>query len=177
MKKIALIVAQDLGGVIGNNNQLPAWKLKDDMSYFKNMTLNNAVIMGRKNFESIEEKFRPLKDRTNIILTRNYENYAHYAGQKNTFVCNLLWKALELAEESPGEIIWIIGGGEIYTLAMKHLIIDQLHITTVQGHFDGDVIFTGFNGSLYEISNEFSFEKNERNSHNFITRRYDLKKK
>ena len=70
---VSLIVAISKNKVIGKNNQL-IWNLPKDMKFFMDTTLGHPVIMGRKNFESIPEKFRPLKNRTNIIITRN-KNY------------------------------------------------------------------------------------------------------
>ena len=72
-KNFALIVAADLDGGIGKENKLP-WRLSADMNFFKNVTIgngNNAVIMGRKTWDSIPPKFRPLPKRVNIVITRN----------------------------------------------------------------------------------------------------------
>ena len=68
---IHLIVAMTKNKVIGNNNKL-LWQITDDMKLFKSLTLHNTVIMGRKTWESIPENFRPLSNRNNIVLTRNY---------------------------------------------------------------------------------------------------------
>ena len=68
--KISIIVAISKNNVIGKDNQL-IWNLPKDMKFFMDTTLNHPVIMGRKNFESIPEKYRPLKNRTNKIITKN----------------------------------------------------------------------------------------------------------
>jgi len=68
--KVSLIVAIDLEGGIGKNNDL-MWHLPSDMKFFKETTKNQIVVMGRKNFDSIPEKYRPLPNRLNVILTRN----------------------------------------------------------------------------------------------------------
>ena len=70
MRNISMIVAVSKNNVIGKNNSL-AWHLPDDMNYFSNMTQGHSVIMGRKNWESIPKKFRPLPNRKNIVITRN----------------------------------------------------------------------------------------------------------
>ena len=72
MKNISLIVAVTKNMVIGKDNKL-AWHLPDDMNYFSNMTKGHSIIMGRKNWESIPEKYRPLPGRKNIVVTRNKE--------------------------------------------------------------------------------------------------------
>ena len=89
MKNISLIVAVSKNQVIGKNNKL-AWNLPDDMKYFSNMTRNHAVIMGRKNWESIPKKYRPLPHRKNIIVTRNI----NYSTKKSTVV-NSIKKAID----------------------------------------------------------------------------------
>ena len=71
--KISIIVAISKNNAFGKDNQL-IWNLPKDMKFFMDTTLGHPVIMGRKHFESIPEKFRPLKNRTNIIITRN-KNY------------------------------------------------------------------------------------------------------
>ena len=72
MRNISMIVAVSKNNVIGKNNSL-AWHLPDDMNYFKNMTQGHSVIMGRKNWESIPKKYRPLPNRKNIVITRKYD--------------------------------------------------------------------------------------------------------
>ena len=67
---VSIIVAASENNVIGNNNDL-IWSFPNDMNFFKQKTLNHHVIMGRKNFESIPHKFKPLPNRTNIVITRN----------------------------------------------------------------------------------------------------------
>ena len=70
MKNISLIVAVSENMVIGKDNKL-AWHLPDDINYFSNMTKGHSIIMGRKNWESIPKKYRPLPERKNIVVTRN----------------------------------------------------------------------------------------------------------
>ena len=91
--KIKLIVAASENNVIGIKNDLP-WHLPNDMLFFKKQTLNSVVIMGKKNYISIPEKFRPLKNRTNIILTRDDKFLA-----KDCLVANSLEAAIELAKK------------------------------------------------------------------------------
>ena len=89
--RISIIVAVASNGVIGRNNDL-VWRLRDDMKFFSETTRGQAVITGRKNYESIPEKFRPLPHRTNIVVTRNTE-YAAPGAQ----VVHSLQEALDAA--------------------------------------------------------------------------------
>ena len=128
MKNISLIVAVTKNMVIGKDNKL-AWHLPDDMNYFSNMTKGHSIIMGRKNWESIPEKYRPLPGRKNIVVTRNKEFQDNGAT-----VVNSIEKAIEVSRASEDEEIFIIGGGEIYRLFLPHA--DKIHRTVI--HCDVD---------------------------------------
>jgi len=118
MKKVALILAVDEKNGIGKNNDL-AWRIKADMLYFKDITTatqnenkQNAVIMGRKTWESIPEKFRPLPKRKNIVLSRQYFD--------ETLSFTSIESALaELEKDDEVENIFIIGGAQIYNETVK----------------------------------------------------------
>src|SRR6478609_4764335 len=94
---ISLIAARTQNSVIGKNNDLP-WHLPDDMKYFMETTKGHHVIMGRKNYDSIPEKFKPLPNRTNIVVTRQSDFHA-----PGCIVVNSLEKALEIAQNN-GEV-------------------------------------------------------------------------
>lgn len=149
---ISIIAALAQTGVIGANNSIP-WSLPDDMKYFRKITMGTApasqdgehfawnhVIMGRKNWESIPEKYRPLPQRMNWILTRDIEKFAKNTEPiPNTFVIDNLERQIALIEE--GEI-FIIGGGEIYTLAMP--MVNRMYLTEIKANIDGDVVFPDY---------------------------------
>lgn len=135
--KISIIVAVAPNNVIGRDNTL-IWHLPADMKYFKEKTTNHCIITGRKNYESIPEKFRPLPNRTNIVITRQTEYKAPGA-----IVVDTLEKAIAKAKEIEKEEIFIIGGGEIFKQSME--ITDRLYLTKVEGNFEGDVFFPEFN--------------------------------
>ena len=113
----SIIVAASTNNVIGKDNDL-IWHLPVDMNFFKTKTAGHHVIMGRKNFESIPHKFRPLPNRTNIIVTRN-KNYS----ADNCLVTNSLREAVNVAKRNNEEEAFIIGGGEIYKLALELSLI------------------------------------------------------
>ena len=157
--KIKLIVAASENNVIGIKNKLP-WNLPNDMQYFKNMTMNSVVIMGKNNYLSIPEKFRPLKQRTNIILTRDTNYLA-----KDCLIANSLESAIELAKKQELSNIFIIGGGMVYKYALDHNLIDIIYLTRIHAHIDGDIFFPGINFKKWTKTNEI-FHKAD-NSHKF----------
>lgn len=134
--RLAMIAAQSQNRVIGTNNKLP-WYLPEDLKYFKRVTLGKPIIMGRKTFESIG---RPLPGRTNIIITRNADWTHEGAGVQ---VVHSLEQAIELAENlaliNGFEESLVIGGAEIYALALPHA--DRLYLTQVHAEVQGDAHF------------------------------------
>jgi dihydrofolate reductase len=142
---ISLIAALTKNNVIGKNNDLP-WHLPDDMKYFMQTTSSHYVVMGRKNYDSIPEKFRPLPNRTNIVVTRQNEFTAPMC-----MVVHSLADAIQLAKENNQQELFIIGGAEIYKLAMP--FAHRLYLTEIQTELDGDTYFPKFDKSAWtEIS-------------------------
>lgn len=144
--KVSLIVAAAKNGVIGKNNNL-IWHLPKDMRFFKETTLNHHVIMGRKNFESIPHKYRPLPNRTNIVITRQ-TNYK----ADGSVVVNSVEAALEIAKENGDKEPFIIGGGQIYKLALEANLVDRIYLTKVHHTFDGDTFFPELNNKWKEVN-------------------------
>ena len=130
---ISIIVAVDENFLIGSNNNLP-WHLPADMKFFKEKTTGHCVITGRKNYESIPEKFRPLPNRTNIVITRQKSYIAEGA-----IVVTSIEDAIEGAKQTNDEEIFIIGGGEIFKLALH--LVNKIYLTVIHDKFDGDVYF------------------------------------
>lgn len=130
---ISLIAALAKNRVIGKNNDLP-WHLPDDMKYFMNTTKAHHVIMGRKNYESIPEKFRPLPNRTNIVITRQKNFQA-----PNCIVLNSLEDAITFAKNAGEQELFIIGGAEIYSLGLQYA--DRLYLTEIDAEIEGDTYF------------------------------------
>ena len=159
--KVSLIVAIDLEGGIGKNNDL-MWHLPSDMKFFKETTKNQIVVMGRKNFDSIPEKYRPLPNRLNVILTRN-KNFT----ADNCLVFHSFETCLEHFKNEVDKTIFIIGGGEIYSMALTSNILKEMFITHIDGIFGADTFFPEFdalNWSKTEIGYQ---EKNEAHSNSF----------
>ena len=136
--KVALIAAVARNGVIGNDNGL-LWKLPEDMAFFKRTTMGNPVIMGRKTWDSIPARFRPLPGRANIVLTRQALWKADGALVAHDFE-QALEMALESVASNPhGLRAFVIGGAELYAVALPHA--DELLITEIDQDFDGDARF------------------------------------
>ena len=154
---VALIVAVAENGVIGKDNDL-IWHLPKDMRFFKETTLGHHVIMGRKNFESIPHKYRPLTDRTNIVITRQSGYKA-----EGCIVVNSVVAALDIAKNNGDTEPFIIGGGQIYKIALEQNLVDRIYLTKIHHTFDGDTFFPELNSEWKEINREdcFSDEKNK----------------
>lgn len=136
----SIIVAADEANGIGKGGRLP-WHLPVDMAFFKRTTTErpegtvNYVIMGRKTFESIPAKFRPLANRTNIVLSRSLPDGAH----GGTLLTDSLDKALRVARSvENANRIFVIGGGEIYREAIKRPDCAEILLTRVHARFDCD---------------------------------------
>ena len=155
--EVSLIVAVAENGVIGKDNDL-IWHLPKDMRFFKETTLGHHVIMGRKNFESIPHKYRPLNDRTNIVITRQLGFKA-----EGCIVVNSVVAALDIAKNNGDTEPFIIGGGQIYKIALEQNLVDRIYLTKIHHNFDGDTFFPELNSEWKEINRQdcFSDEKNK----------------
>jgi dihydrofolate reductase/thymidylate synthase len=181
---LSLIVAHDNKYGIGKNNNLP-WKLSQELNYFKYITTKspnrslphvnfmNAVIMGRKTWDSIPSKFRPLPDRLNIVLTRNPEILAKEPPQ-NTYFTDKLQEGIDFSHDYITKIlgktvgeIFIIGGGSIYHEAFQRSDIVNLYFTHIYEDFNCDTFISSKENfpklvENYHLStvSEFHQEKN-----------------
>lgn len=140
---ISAIAAVSENGIIGRKGDLP-WHLPDDLKFFQRTTLGHHVIMGRKNWESIPEKFRPLKDRVNVVITRQRDYEAFGA-----VVVGSLEEALELARFAGETEAFVIGGGEVYAEAMRTGKVERLYLTRVHATIDGDTRFPPIGGEWH----------------------------
>ncbi|WP_265518088.1 dihydrofolate reductase [Nitratireductor luteus] len=139
---IALVVAMAENGVIGREGGLP-WRLSTDLKRFKAVTMGKPVVMGRKTWESIG---KPLPGRLNIVISRD-PAYRVEGGE----VVPSLDAALALAEEEAGEAeeICVIGGGEIFRLALDRS--DRLYVTHVLAEVAGDAYFPSMDATVWEV--------------------------
>ena len=123
-----LIWAQARNGVIGRDNTIP-WRLPEDMAHFKQTTLGCPVIMGRKTWDSLPPKFRPLPGRLNIVVTRQADWQA-----PGTLRAGSLAEAVALCPQ--GEPAWVIGGAQIYAQALP--LATRAVVTRIDADFEGD---------------------------------------
>ena len=127
--------------VIGIDNKLP-WHLPEDMKRFARLTTGHTVLMGRKTYDSLPEKFRPLPKRKNVVISRNPDR------QLPEGVSLFRSPALALAhfrdhpDHGEGDHIWIIGGAEVWRETLP--LIDEIYLTAVKGTHKGDVFFPAF---------------------------------
>lgn len=131
MKKY-IIVAMSIRGGIGINNSLP-WKIKKDLKYFRELTNNQIVVMGRKTYESIPN--RPLKNRLNVVLTR----YPHLYENKDCVIFVNETQLNEILQEKHCKNIFFIGGKEIYEKYIH--IVDGIYATQIYKWYSCDVFF------------------------------------
>ena len=158
--KVSLIVAVSENGVIGKDNDL-IWHLPKDTRFFKETTMGHHVIMGRKNFESIPHKYSPLPNRTNVIITRQ----ADYAVE-GCVVVNSVEAALEIAKKNGDNEPFIIGGGQIYKLALEANLVDKICLTTIHHSFEGDTFFPELSSDWKEV-NKVENKADEKHSYDY----------
>ena len=126
--KLGLIYARSRNGVIGQGGVLP-WHLPEDLAHFKRTTMGAPVIMGRKTWDSLPPRFRPLPGRRNIVITRDAQWQAAGAGRAST-----LEEALALG--AGADTVWVTGGAEIFRLAVPRA--DLAVVTEIDADFEGD---------------------------------------
>ena len=131
---VVLVLAAAESGVIGRGDALP-WELPDDLQHFKRTTMGRPIIMGRKTFESVGF---PLPGRRNIVITRDASWH-----QEGVLTCHTLEEAMERAFEQAlidgADAVMVVGGAEIYRLALPRA--DKVLLTRVLGQVAGDVVF------------------------------------
>ena len=152
---ISLVAAFDATKVIGYKGNIP-WHLKEDLKIFSDLTKGSAVIMGRKTFESFP---KPLPNRTHIVITRNSE----YDAGEGIIVVDSIDAALDavMNDDNP----YVIGGGEIYKLALDQAT--HIELTRVHSSFEADAFFPEINENDWELVAETFHPKDERHDYAF----------
>ncbi|PSR14843.1 MAG: diacylglycerol kinase [Bacteroidetes bacterium] len=161
---VSAIVAAASNHVIGDGAGLP-WHLSTDMKYFKRVTLDHHVIMGRKTFDSID---RPLPKRTNIVITRDLL----YAGT-GILVAHSVEEALTIAYDNDETEAFIVGGGEIYRESMAYC--DKIYLTRVLAEPAGSVFFPELDPATWELSSSEAHPASEKDDHAFVIEVYTRK--
>ncbi len=156
MSHFTCIVAADLNNGIGLNNTLPWPSIKEDFRFFKETTTQtisphkqNAVIMGRKTWESLPEQFRPLPDRMNIVVSKTINNIH----PMRMLQVPLFDDAVRIGTTIKNiENVYVIGGASIYAAAFNHPLCHRIYLTRINKTFDADVFLPSF-------VDKFSFER------------------
>ncbi|MBA0586713.1 hypothetical protein Gorai_017443 [Gossypium raimondii] len=152
------VVAATKDWGIGKDGKLP-WKLPSDLKFFKDVTLTtsdsgkkNAVIMGRKTWESIPLQYRPLPGRLNVVLTRS--GSFDIATAENVVICGSMTSALELLAASPYclsiEKVFVIGGGQIFRESLNAAGCDAIHITEIETSIECDTFMPAIDSSVFQ---------------------------
>lgn len=157
---IIMIAAVAENNALGKNNEL-VWHLPDDFKRFKQLTINHHIIMGRKTFESFPKL---LPNRTHIIITRQKDYHA-----EGCFVTDNLIEALAIVPRN--EDAYIIGGGEIYTLALP--VADRIELTKVHSQFEADTFFPALDTSQWLLVHEEYHLKDEKHLFDFTYETYE----
>lgn len=155
--KVSLIAAVAQNGVIGRNNDLP-WKIRDDMRFFVKTTRGHVVIMGRLNYEAMG---RPLPGRRNIVLTRD----STYVAQ-GCETMRSIEEALGRAEEGGEDEAFVIGGAQIYKLALPYA--HRFYRTRVLAEVPGDIVFPEFSEDDWRVEELHRGEVSSDNEHPFV---------
>lgn len=142
--QLKLIFARAANGVIGANNALP-WHLPEDMAHFKRLTTGCPVIMGRKTWDSLPPRFRPLPGRSNIVVTRQ----PHWRAE-GALVAHSVAQACALCP--PDSTAWVIGGAELYAQALP--LACEAVVTEIDAAFEGDAFAPVFGPTWQEVARE-----------------------
>jgi dihydrofolate reductase len=138
--RISLVAALARGGVIGRDNSIP-WRIPEDVARFREVTTGHPVVMGRRTWDSIPARFRPLPGRRNIVVTRNGRWYGDGAERVGS-----LEEAVALAGDVPE--VFVIGGAELYAAALP--FADELLLTEIDAEFAGDTVFPEVDPAVFE---------------------------
>ena len=163
---ITFVWAEDENGVIGYKGTLP-WDLPSDMQFFKKVTLTGDVVMGRKTYESIPN--RPLKNRKNIVLTRD-ENYEV---DSNVKLVHRKESVLEYAKKSNKDV-HVIGGSSLFEMFQED--VDKLYRTVIHHSFKGDVKMIPIDWSQWELVSKEQVKKDDKNDYDHDFEVYTRKK-
>jgi dihydrofolate reductase len=154
---VSLVVAHGSNRAIGFQGALP-WHLPSDLRRFRELTTGGTVVMGRKTYESIPERFRPLPGRRNLVISRT----ARYDGVE-------VFRSVAAALEACGGSCFVIGGGQVYAEAAS--LADRCYVTEIDAAPPGDTFFPQLAPADWRCVEES--EPLSENDHNFVFRVYD----
>lgn len=164
---VSIIAALGKNYAIGKDNQL-IWHLPKDMAFFLSTTSNHFVVMGRKNYDSIPDKYRPLRNRTNVVVTRQPNFKA-----KGCVVVGSLEEGIRLAKLRGETECFIIGGGQIYFEALQKRLVDRMYLTHIEESFEADTYFPEFDMNQWNVVTHKVHKADEKNEFDFEILKYD----
>jgi len=160
---VAIIVAMGENNVIGDKNKL-LWTLKDDLKRFKELTLNNIVVMGKNTYYSLPSS-KPLKNRINIVISKS-EKISGVEMVSSIDDAVFTYKKYK-------KDVYIIGGESIYKQFIS--IVDKIYLTVVDTTLDGDTYFPKLNNNEWDIETINTHKKNKNNEYSYINYIYHKK--
>ncbi|GAA1845447.1 dihydrofolate reductase [Agromyces salentinus] len=163
--KLGLIWAEAARGVIGAGGVMP-WHVPEDLAHFKEITLGSPVVMGRKTWDSLPERFRPLPGRANIVVTRDEDWAAEGATRAGSIDAGLA-----LAAASDPDWVWVIGGGEVFARVIDRA--DRLEVTELDLDIPGDAHAPSIDLSWRLVETDGGATRLSRTGVAYRFRRYD----
>ncbi|XP_063591133.1 dihydrofolate reductase-like [Penaeus indicus] len=179
--RLNIIVAACENQGIGINGELP-WRLREEMKYFSRMTKmtkssekQNAVMMGRKTWESIPDKFRPLPGRLNLVISSRAKNPGpEFNGST---VCSSFKEAIDkVHSRAEVESVWAIGGSSIYEMALESDHLHRIYLTRILKDFECDTFLPSFDPKKFQIVTD-PLVPNEIQQEGDITYKYEIYEK
>ena len=158
--QLKLIVATCQDNGIGKDNNLP-WRLKSELAYFARLTKTtrdfskqNAVLMGRRTWQSIPARVRPLRNRLNIVLTS--ADQTEISDSPDVLVCRSFTEAVQLVDSLSDKLesCWVIGGSSVYEEAMRNLRLEKLYITRILKDFECDTFLPEINLDKWKLTQD-----------------------
>jgi len=138
--KVSLVAAVARGSVIGKGGTIP-WRIPEDMAHFHALTIGHPVVMGRRTWDSLPDRFRPLPGRRNVVVTRN-PDWQEEGAERATSLDD----ALEVV--AGAEQVFVVGGAELYVAALSSA--DELLLTEIDLDVDGDVAFPPWDRAAFD---------------------------
>ena len=145
--KIAAVIAMDEKRLIGQSGRLP-WNVPEDMAHFRQLTTGHVVVMGRKTWDSLPQRYKPLPGRVNVVVSRAAASLSLPDG---VLRASNPHEAIRVASSAAdNKVVWVIGGAELYRELLP--VCDEVHLTVVQGTHEGDAWLPEFEQNFLHIS-------------------------
>lgn len=155
---LTLIAAISENNVIGKDGKIPWGNIPEDMKRFKELTMGHPVIMGRKTYESIPEKFRPLSGRENFVFSRTLKR------SRGVYIIKDFVDVLDFAMKKES---YVVGGEQIYEMFLPW--VNKIELTRIHRNYDGDVSFPEIDWGVWRLTNEEKRKQEDGLEYSFLT--------